>query len=176
MKKYKTIVADPPWNQKNMAKWKRRPKTKKYLDYPTMTIEEIKLLPVANLSDESSHCWIWTTNQFLPDSIDVLKAWGFKYMSTITWVKPSGVGAWFVNRTQHIVFGYKGKCRFKKRFEPTVYFHNPLRHSEKPEIFHELFERVSFGDRLEMFARREREGWDVFGNEVKNSIDLSIYS
>lgn len=170
--KYRTIVADPAWEQKNMNKWNRRNKTAEQLPYQTMTIEEIKNLPVANLADENCNCFIWTTNQFLPKTFEVLTAWGFKYLTTLTWVKPSGVGAWFVNRTQHIVVGYKGKLKLEKRFEPTVFFHTPLKHSEKPKIFHELFERVSAEPRLEMFARQERKGWSVWGNEVKNSISL----
>ena len=175
LKRYSTIVVDPPWEQKNMAKWKRRPNTAELLPYKTMSITEIENLPLQKLADNNCHLWIWTTNQFMPDAINLCKQWGFKYLSTITWVKPSGVGAWFVNRTQHLIFGYKGKLKMNKRYLPTVYFDTPKRHSEKPESFYELFESVSSENRLEMFARREREGWDVFGNEVSNSIDLERY-
>jgi len=170
--KYRTIVADPPWEQKNMNKWKRRENTNSSLPYSTMSINEIKALPVQDLTEEDCMCYIWTTNQFLPQTFEVLKDWGFKYLSTITWVKPSGVGAWFVNRTQHIVVGYKGKLKMNKRFKPTVIFANPLRHSEKPKVFHELFEEVSYSPRLEMFARRKRVGWDIWGNELENDVEL----
>lgn len=172
MKKYKTIIADPPWNQKNMAKWNRRQNTAGELPYPTMTIEEIKSLPVSSFADENCHLWLWTTNQFLPDSIEIMKEWGFKYLTTITWVKPSGVGAWFVNRTQHLIFGYKGKLELSKRFKPTVYFDTPVRHSEKPVQFYKLFEEVSCPNRLELFARKKRDGWDSWGNEVDSDITL----
>jgi N6-adenosine-specific RNA methylase IME4 len=172
MKKYKTIVADPPWDQKNMNKWKRREKTPENLPYPTMNLEDIKSLEIQKFSDENSMCFIWTTNQFLPKTFEVLNAWGFKYLTTLTWVKPSGVGAWFINRTQHIIVGYKGKLELKKRFEPSVYFHNSLKHSQKPDIFHELFEKVSHEPRLELFARNKRKGWDVWGNEVVSDIKM----
>ena len=172
--KYQTIVADPPWEQKNMNKWNRRKQTAEVLPYLTMTIDEIKNLPIHNLSDDNCNCFIWTTNQILPKTFEILNAWGFKYLTTLTWVKPSGVGAWFVNRTQHIVVGYKGKLKLTKRFEPTVYFNNPLRHSEKPKIFHELFEKISPEPRLEMFARRKRFGWHIWGNELENDVELNV--
>ena len=126
------------------------------------------------MADDGCHLWLWTTNAHLRDGFDVMDAWGFKYMTPIHWIKPSGVGAWFVNRTQTLLFGYKKPCKMGKgRYHPNILqTGNPKRHSQKPEEFYALIEAISQGPRLELFARQEREGWDVFGNEVENSISL----
>ena len=174
MTKYKTILIDPPWNQKNMAKWDRRPNRKESLPYPTLSIESIQNINLLDLADTNCHLWVWTTNQFLPDTFSLIKNWGFKYLSTITWVKPSGVGAWFVNRSQHLIFAYKDKLVMNKRFMPTIYNAVPKKHSEKPLLFYDLIEKVSFPSRLEIFAREKRFGWDVFGNEVNSDLDIQI--
>jgi len=174
MNKYRTILADPPWNQKMAGNYNRRKKTTKSLPYDSMSLEKIKALPINELAEEGCHLWLWTTNQFLRQAFDVMESWGFKYLSTITWVKPSGCGNWFVSRTQHLLFGYKNKCQFnKQRYKPTVVHTSlPKRHSEKPEEFYELIESISDNPKLELFARKERDGWDIFGDEVLSNIEL----
>ena len=173
--KYRTILADPCWEQKMAGKYATRHKRIRELPYPTMNVEQIKNLPVKELAEEGCHLWLWTTNQFLKEAFEVMEAWGFKYLATITWVKPSGCGNWFVSRTQHCLFGYKDKCQFNKaRYKPTVFFANiPKRHSEKPIKFYDLIESISDEKRLELFARNKREGWDVWGNEVNSDIQLN---
>lgn len=173
-KKYKTILADPPWAQELTGKWKRSNMRATELPYPTMTVDEIKALPVGDLADTGCHLWLWTTNQFLRAGFEVMEAWGFKYLAPITWVKPSGIGNYFIHRTQTILFGYKEKCQFPlERFKPTVLMAtNPHKHSQKPEASYELIESVSPESRLELFARRKRFGWDVWGNEVESDITL----
>lgn len=174
MRKYRTILADPPWNQKMSGKYHTRSHRNKSLNYDTMTLEEIKKLPVSDFAEEGCHLWLWATNQFLRQAFEVMESWGFKYLSLITWVKPSGCGNWFVSRTQHLLFGYKDKCQFNKaRYKPTVLHTNiPKKHSEKPEEFYELIESISDDKKLELFAREKKEGWDVWGNEVDSDIDL----
>ena len=180
MKKYKTILADPPWEQNLTGAYKGRHKRKRRLDYPTMSVEEIKLLPVGDFADYGCHLWLWTTNQFLFSANDVLKSWGFKYLNTITWVKPSGLGNYFSVLTQHILFGYISPLKMKERYKPNVLYARPPqnRHSRKPEECFKLIESVSFEPRLELFAREydrlwpNRPGWDQWGNEIKNSISL----
>lgn len=167
-KKYKTILVDPPWNQEMSGKYTRRTRANEDLIYPTMTLGEIKELPVSNLAEKGCHLWLWTTNQFLRQAFEVMEAWGFKYLTTITWVKPSGCGNWFVSRTQHCLFGYKEKCQFNKdKYKPTVFFAGlPKKHSQKPSGFYTFIEGISDEERIELFARDRREGWDAWGNEV----------
>lgn len=176
MSRYRCIVADPPcpegMSNAYQATRYRRPGV---LPYPTMALAAIKALPVASFAEDGAHLWLWTTNSHLRAAFDVMEAWGFRYLTTITWVKPSGLGNYFVSRTQHCLFGYREKCRFPlKRFAPNIIHAAPKRHSEKPEAFYELCESVSPGPRLELFARRMRLGWDVWGNEVYSSIEMEV--
>jgi N6-adenosine-specific RNA methylase IME4 len=131
-----------------------------------MPVEAIKALPVESIAGDQAHLWLWTTNQFLRAAFDVLDAWGFKYLATVTWVKPSGLGAWFANTTQHCLFGYYGKCHFPlARYKPTHFLATPRRHSAKPEEFYNLVRSISPGPRLDMFNRRVLEGFTGWGDE-----------
>ncbi len=169
--RYRCIVADPPWPERMLGRYRRyrRPDT---LPYPTMPIDLIKRLPVGEYAEDDAHLWLWTTNSHLRAAFDVMEAWGFKYLTTITWTKPSGFGNYFASTTQHCLFGYRERCRFPlRRWAPTHFAAAPRRHSEKPEAFYELAESVSPGPRLELFARRARLGWTTLGNEV-DGIDI----
>lgn len=139
-----------------------------------MPLEEIKLLPVGDLSEPGTHLWLWTTNRFLHDGFHLLEHWGFTYLAPITWVKPSGFGAWFVHRTQTLLFGYRKPCRFsRERYKPTVIHASVQKfHSRKPEESYRLIESISDPQRLELFARQQRSGWDVWGNEVESTVVL----
>ncbi len=174
MKKYLTIYADPPWNITLTGQYLRRHKRRKKLPYPIMTVDEIKSLPVNDIAEVGCHLWLWTTNQSLPAGFEVMKAWGFRYLVPITWVKPSGLGNYFVSVTQTLLFGYKDRCRFPlERYKPTVLMATPKRnHSQKPEIFYDLIESISPEPRIELFSRARRFGWDCWGNEVESDIDL----
>jgi N6-adenosine-specific RNA methylase IME4 len=176
---YLTILADPPWRQCFAGKY-RSPKNKRRekLAYPTMSLAEIKSLPVAGLAAEECHLWLWTTNQHLEAGFEVLRAWGFTYLAPVHWIKKSGCGNYFIHRTQTVLFGYRQKCRFPQaRYVANIIEANPIRyrHSAKPEPTYDLIERVSPGPRLELFARRKRKGWDVWGNEVESDISLSVF-
>lgn len=135
-----------------------------------MDIEEILQLPVGDLAGEGAHLWLWTTNQHLRAGFEVLDAWGFKYLAPIHWIKPSGQGNWFIHRTQTILFGYRGTCRFPAaRYRPNIIATgNPVRHSQKPVEVYELIESVSPAPRIELFARQRRAGWHCWGNEVES--------
>ena len=101
--------------------------------YPTMNIGEICSLPVKEITDDICHLWVWTTNKTLRDTFRVIDAWGFKYLNTLTFNKPAGVGPWFVNKTQHLLFGYKGKLKMGSgRYASTSQFYVPTKHSKKP--------------------------------------------
>jgi len=176
---FKTIVADPPWKYKRpTGDWSGRGRKAVGLPYPSMTLDGIKALPVGRLAADGCHLWLWTTNAFLRQGFDVLDAWGFKYLAPVHWIKPSGMGNWFVNRTQTILFGYRKPCRMGEgRYSPNIITSSlPRRHSEKPEEAFTLIESVSDGPRLELFARRVRPGWTCWGNEVEANNLLSSKS
>jgi len=140
-----------------------------------MTLDAIKALPIGDLAAPDAHLWLWTTNAFLDAAFDVVRAWGFKYLTTVTWVKPSGCGAWFASTTQHCLFGYKERCVFPgRRYAPTHFHANPKRHSAKPEAFYQLAEEVSAPTRLELFARSRRLGWSAWGNEVESDLEMAV--
>jgi len=166
-KKYRTILIDPPWEQKLVGKFKYHSSARK-LPYNTMTFEELSKLPIKQICMEDAHIWLWTSNQYLPKSIQLLERWGLKYLSIITWVKDSGIGAWFANNTQHLLFAYNEKCLFlKDRYKPTGIIQKKERiHSRKPHLFYTYIEGISSEPRIELFARHRRDGWDCWGNEV----------
>ena len=168
-KKYKTILIDPPWKIKMMHKLKRRPNTADELSYNTMTIDEIKKIPINNIADVGCHLWLWTTNQTIKDGFDLMEYWGFKYLAPIHWIKSSGCGFWFVSRSQTCLFGYKDKCYFnKERCKPNVIFTKPSKiHSKKPIEFYKYIECISDKPRIELFARNKRNGWTSLGDEIK---------
>ncbi len=173
--KYKTIVVDPPWPQRMTGAYKRRRhKRAETLPYEPMSLGDIKALPIAPLATEDAHLWLWTTNQFLGHGFAMLKAWGFTYLAPVHAIKPSGLGNYFVHRSQTILFAYKTQCRFPlKRYAPNIiHVGNPKRHSEKWDITYEYIESISPGPRLELFARKKREGWDVWGDEVESDIEF----
>jgi N6-adenosine-specific RNA methylase IME4 len=173
---YQCILIDPPWPQVMSGKYKSsKNKRADDLPYPAMSLEEMLRLPVKALGADDSHLWLWTTNQFLEDGFILMRAWGFKYLAAIHAIKPSGIGNYFVHRTQTLLFGYKTKCKFPLgRYKPNIIeVPDPKRHSEKWDETYEYIESVSPGPRLELFARRKRPGWDVWGNEVKPDIDLN---
>jgi N6-adenosine-specific RNA methylase IME4 len=168
-KKYKTIYADPPWPERGGGKIKRGADR----HYPLMRIEDIAALPVMDLADpEGCHLYLWTTNNYLPAAFEVMAAWGFRYITTITWTKDRiGLGQYFRGMTEHCLFGVLGKLSYKtidgKRQQGTTGFYAPKgRHSQKPEEMRQMIEKVSYGPRIELFARQIAPGWDAWGNEV----------
>lgn len=184
IKKYKTIVVDPPWHYSAWGKGSEKCKSPNTssnrvipMPYKTMTVDEIKELPVPKIADENCELYLWTTQKYLPDAFEVLKAWNFKYCQTLTWCKTpmgKGQGGVFCPTTEFILLGRKGKMPKVERVD-TTWFHTKRvnnSHSSKPEFFQDLIEKLTEAPRLEMFARRERTGWDVFGDEVSNSIKL----
>ena len=174
MKKYQIIYADPPWDVKKIIR-KVRPNQQAPLDYPTMSLDAIKALPIKDIADDNSCLFLWTTHSYLPKAFDVMTAWGFKYQRTITWDKQNGMCLFgFHHRTEFLLFGYKGKIEMypRRKAFPTMVQAKSERHSSKPHIFRELI--APFGEtKIELFARERKEGWDAFGNEVEGSIELS---
>jgi N6-adenosine-specific RNA methylase IME4 len=164
---YRCIVADPPWRFETLAGFQTRPTRPQSPPYQMMTVADITALPVASLAAPAAHLWLWTTNRHLEVAFGVMRAWGFTYLTTITWTKPSGMGPWFVSTTQHCLFGYRDRCIFPlAKFRPTHFHAAARRHSQKPEQFFDLCEAISPPPRLELFARVRRLGWDALGDAV----------
>lgn len=168
-RKYRCIVIDPPWP---VAKIERdeRPNQGVALDYPTMTLDEIAALPVAELAAVNGcHIYLWTTQKFLPDAFSLFNAWGVRYQCLMTWVKPTGMTpySWMYN-TEHVLFGRIGKLDLQRMGLKLSFEAQVTRHSEKPAVFYERVAQASPEPRLDMFARNTRDGFDVWGNEVND--------
>jgi N6-adenosine-specific RNA methylase IME4 len=173
---YNIIYADPPWDVKRGPDWNSNGSSNP-LPYPTMSIQEIKSLPIKGIADKDSYLFLWTINKYIKESYEVAEAWGFKVSCMLTWCKPKhgiGIGGTFVQTTEHLLFCRKGTLTAKKRIDTTWFSHIRLKHSEKPRMFRDLILEVA-GDlpRIELFARQKAEGWDIWGNELENSIDLT---
>ncbi len=173
MTKYDLIVIDPPWPIKKIQR-KDRPNQTGELDYPTMEFDQIGSLPIQKIAADNSVVFLWTIQKYLPKSFALLSEWGFRYQRTLTWDKGNGMCLFgFHHRTEFVLFGYKGRLEMypKQKAVPTAFASRSERHSAKPDAFYAMIEH--FGKRrIDMFARKERAGWDVFGNEVSNSIEL----
>ncbi|MBQ3886222.1 MAG: S-adenosylmethionine-binding protein [Ruminococcus sp.] len=180
-KKYKTIYADPPWQFQNRT-GKVAPEHKRLSRYSTMTLEEIKALPVSEIADEKSHLYLWVPNALLPEGLEVMKAWGFEYKTNLIWEKVRkdgqpdgrGVGFYFRNVTEVLLFGIKGDKN--RTLQPGRSQVNLLRsmkreHSRKPDEFVNLIEACSSEPRLELFARGNRDGWDMWGNQADDNYE-----
>lgn len=174
--KFSTVLADPPWQFQNRT-GKVAPEHKRLNRYGTMTLDEIKSLPVAEVVDEPSHLYLWVPNALLPEGLAVMAAWGFQYKTNIVWHKirkdggpdGRGVGFYFRNTTELLLFGVRGKNA--RTLPPGRSQVNILRtmkreHSRKPDEQYPLIEACSAGPFLEMFARGDRTGWTVWGNQA----------
>jgi N6-adenosine-specific RNA methylase IME4 len=173
-KKYSTIYADPPWNEQGGGKIKRGADR----HYLLMKTRDIIALPVSDVAAANAHLYLWATNNFLPDALAVMEAWGFAYKTTITWAKDRfGLGQYFRGQTEHCLFGVRGMLPYKvangKRAQGrTLFTARVTEHSAKPDEMRKMIEQVSYTPRLELFARKRSIGWDVWGNEVESDLQL----
>lgn len=167
---YQTILADPPWRESGGGQIKRGADR----HYPLMHTKEIMALPVEAWAAPDAHLYLWVTNNFLEDGLHVVKAWGFRFVTVITWMKDrQGLGQYFRGLTEHCLFGVRGRVPYALTDDGhrlqgvTGFFEAPRgEHSVKPEELRLMAEKVSPGPRLEMFARRAAPGWDVWGNQA----------
>jgi len=161
---FSTIVIDPPWDWGDEGDQDQLGRSRP--DYATMSKEQMLELPLPDLADEDCHLYLWITNRSLPKGFELMEKWGFRYITAITWAKPSfGMGNYFRGQTEHILFGVKGSQALKRKDVGTL-FNAPRGkggHSSKPIEFNELVESCSPGPYLEMFSRSEREGWKSWG-------------
>ena len=173
--RYATILADPPWRFANRT-GKMAPEHKRLLRYPTMSIEEIKGLPVRSMAKDKSHLYLWVPNALLPWGLEVVAAWGFEFKATITWYKVRkdggpdgrGVGFYFRNVTELVLFGIKGHIRTLApgRSQVNVIVTRKQEHSKKPDQLYEIIERCSPGPYCELFGRCRVRGWTQWGDQL----------
>jgi len=171
---YSTILADPPWQFQNRT-GKVAPEHRRLLRYPTMQLKEIKELPVSKLAAATSHLYLWVPNALLLEGLQVMEAWGFTYKTNLVWYKVRkdggpdgrGVGFYFRNVTELILFGVRGSMRTLQpgRTQVNLLSTRKREHSRKPDEIYPIVEDCSPGPYLELFARFPREGWDQWGNE-----------
>jgi len=165
--KYATIVIDPPWDWGDEGDQDQLGRARP--DYSTMSIEQLERLDVGGLADDDCHIYLWITNRSLPKGFRLLEAWGFRYITAITWVKPHfGMGNYFRGQTEHVLFGVKGSQPLKRKDVGTVFEadRGPAGHSSKPPAFMELVESCSPSPFLEMFSRSSRPGWVAWGENT----------
>lgn len=185
---YRTVLADPPWLERGGGQIKRGADR----HYPLLPTSEICKLPVSKWAAPDAHLYLWVTNNFLRDGLEVMQAWGFRYITKIDWFKAltdtdepdirtgehfdallqTGLGQYFRGCTESCLFGVRGKVEYRttpdgKRAQGRTGFHAPRgEHSAKPEKFRAVIERVSHGPYLELFARRDVPNWTTWGNEL----------
>lgn len=171
-----TVLADPPWRFDNRT-GKVAPEHRRLDRYDTMTAERIRALPVGEVVADNAHLYLWVPNALLPEGLAVLDAWGFRYVSNLVWAKRRkdggpdgrGVGFYFRNVTELILFGVRGSLRTlaPARRQVNMIETQKREHSRKPDEQYALIEACSPGPYLELFARYRRPGWAVWGDEVE---------
>lgn len=174
-----TVLADPPWRFVNRT-GKVAPEHQRLSRYGTLSAKEIASLPVAPLMAEQSHCYLWVPNALLADGLMVMENWGFVYKSNLVWHKVRkdgrsdgrGVGFYFRNVTELVLFGVRGKLRTLSpgRTMVNLFAVRKREHSRKPDEVYDIIESCSPGPFLELFARYERQGWAAWGDEVAQTV------
>lgn len=176
---FKTILADPPWRFQNRT-GKIAPEYHRLDRYSTLSLEEICAIDVQSITADTAHLYLWVPNALLPEGIHVLESWGFRYISNIVWVKRRkdggpdgrGVGFYFRNVTELILFGVRGSMRTlaPARSQVNMIETRKREHSRKPDEQYDLIEMCSPGPYLEMFARYPRPGWTAWGDEAEEDV------
>jgi len=175
--KFSTILADPPWQFQNRT-GKMAPEHKRLSRYSTLSLKEIKELPVEAIVNDTAHLYLWVPNALLADGLQVMEHWGFTYKTNLIWYKirkdggpdRRGVGFYFRNVTEMILFGVRGKnarTLHAGRRQENIISTRKREHSRKPDEQYVLIESCSWGPYLELFARGPRKGWSVWGNQAE---------
>lgn len=180
-KRYATILADPPWRFQNKT-GKVAPEHRRLSRYGTMTLEEIKALPIGKIAADTAHLYLWVPNALLPEGLAVMEAWGFRYKSNLIWHKVRkdggsdgrGVGFYFRNVTEVILFGVRGRnarTLAPGRRQVNHFSTRKREHSRKPDEQYAIIEACSPGPRLELFSRGARPGWTAWGNQADDGYE-----
>lgn len=175
--KYSTILADPPWRFLNRT-GKIAPEHKRLSRYETMTMQEIMDMPVGQLALPQSHLYLWVPNALIQEGLEVMRCWGFTYKTNLVWYKirkdggpdGRGVGFYFRNVTELVLFGIRGSMRTLRpgRTQVNVVATRKREHSRKPDELYGVIEACSPSPYLELFARHDREGWEQWGREIES--------
>lgn len=176
---FSTVLADPPWRFNNRG-GRVAPEYRRIPRYSTMDLAAINNLPVSQITAENAHLYLWVPNALLPEGLGVMDAWGFRYVSNIVWAKRRkdggpdgrGVGFYFRNTTELLLFGVKGSMRTLApgRSQVNIIESRKREHSRKPDEQYDIIEACSPGPYLEMFARYPRDGWTVWGDEADEDV------
>jgi N6-adenosine-specific RNA methylase IME4 len=183
--RYRTIVADPPWEMPSggrrggpKSRWQNHRHPPHWLPYRTLPLADVCALPVSNLAERDAHLYLWIPNAQLEHAWQVCRAWGFEPSSVLIWCKTPrglGLGGAYTKTAEFLIFARRGSLKALRRSD-TSWFHwkRPHNnHSAKPEAALDLVESMSPGPYLELFARRQRLGWDTWGNEALEHVTLA---
>ena len=160
---YGTLLVDPPWLYRNASC-----RGAAAHHYPGMKLKDLAALPLAALAAEDAHLWLWTTNSFLFEAGELLRAWGFEYKTNLIWIKEElGLGNYLRSSHEILLFATRGNPGFRRKDQASWVVAPRRRHSEKPEVIREMIEACSPAPRIELFARRRPPGWSVWGNQIE---------
>jgi N6-adenosine-specific RNA methylase IME4 len=170
------VICDPPWRYNVKPPQGGTP-------YPTMTQEELLNLPVGLWAAERAHLYLWTTNSFMVEAHQLARSWGFEPKTIITWIKRRrvvddnwiGMGFYFRGVTEHILFAVRGNLKLFHCDVPNIFYSPHTKHSEKPGAFYDLVQHVSPGPYLDVFARKQRFGFDTWGDEAFDFREYSLW-
>lgn len=176
MNKYQIIYADPPYpllaGSPNLH---AKQQGNRPLCYSTMTVKQIRELPIVNLVDSNAVLFLWVTNKYIEDAYGITRAWGFIPSTMLVWCKKPkgrGLGGTFGMSTEFLLFARRGSLKARERHWSTWFEAKRGKHSEKPEIARDIIDKCFEGNKLELFARQRVFGWDCWGNEVESDIEL----
>ena len=169
-KKYRLILADPAWKYNNVRTGGSMNSGAAH-HYNTMSMSELFALDIPSISEKDSVLFLWVTVPLLPEGIDLLKHWGFKYKTAIFWRKimSLGMGFWFRGQVEVCLLGVRGKVKAFRSQRINIIESKVRRHSQKPEEMYELIESLGIDSKIELFAREKRSGWDSWGDELSTS-------
>lgn len=165
-------MIDPPWPMKKMH-LKVREKQGKVLDYPVMSLEEIRRFKINRFAARDSYLFLWTTQKYLPPALEIMDHWGYHYLCTITWCKPTGICPFgpFQYTSEFVIFGTRGRTNFKDfsmgKVKTWFYTSGRPKHSQKPSIFYKKLLICTPRPRIDLFARRRHTGFAAWGNQVE---------
>lgn len=165
--KFTTICIDPPWDWSDEGDKSQLGRGNTV--YGGMTIDQLLAMPIGDYADSDAHLYLWITNRSLPKGFQLLTKWGFRYVTCLTWCKPSfGMGNYFRGASEQILFGVRGQLSLNRKDVGTWFEapRGPDGHSSKPTAFYELVESCSPGPYLDVFSRRERDGWTCWGGQL----------
>jgi len=162
--KYDVVVIDPPWDMDilDQGSWRGG------VDYPRMTLDEIKAISIPAKDD--CVLWLWVTTKYLHEAFHIIEQWGFEQKSVLTWIKDKmGVGVWLRGQTDHCILAIKGKPLWQLKGQTTALIAPTRGHSVKPDEFYDLVDSLCYGAKLDYFARKPREGWFTYGTMEENN-------